>query len=110
MCGSRFPARPARPFAAWRDARVFHPRAAAFPRLRIWREPPIGRRTTDLETGLGSSLLPPMTCLHKGHHLLFGRASLLRFHRSLLAPALFTKRRSSPCLLGTLEVAVTTFW
>jgi len=37
-----------------------------------------------------------MTCLHKGNHLLFGRASLLRFHRSLLAPALFPKWLSSP--------------
>src|SRR6266571_638778 len=57
---------------------------------------PVGGRTTDLETGLGSSLLPPMTCLHKGNHLLFGRTSLLRFHRSLLAPALFPKWLSSP--------------
>jgi len=53
---------------------------------------PVGGRTTDLDPGLGSSLLPPMTCLYKGNHLLFGRASLLRFHRSLLARTLFTKR------------------
>src|SRR6266478_4817292 len=49
---------------------------AAFPRVRTRR----------------SSRLPPMTCLHKGNHLLFGRASLLRFHCSLLAHTLFTKR------------------
>jgi hypothetical protein len=55
----------------------------------------ISCRTTDLDPGLGSSLLPPMTGLHEGKHLLFGRASLLRFHRSLLAHADFMKRLSS---------------
>ena len=69
---------------------------SSFPTATHLAQQPIGRRTTDLETGLGRSLLPPMTCLHKGNHLLFGRTSLLRFHRSLLAPALFTKQLSSP--------------
>src|SRR6266700_4069905 len=79
------------------EGRLHHTAWRARRRVAVGFQPgPIGRRTTDLETGLGRSLLPPMTCLHKGNHLLFGRASLFRFHRSLLAPALFTKRLSSP--------------
>ena len=64
----------------------------SFPTGAHKAQQPVGGRTTDLDPGLGSSLLPPMTCLHKGNHLLFGRASLLRFHCSLLAHTLFTKR------------------
>ncbi len=54
------------------------------------------RDVPSVDPGLGSSLLPPMTYLYESNHLLFGCASLLRFHRSLLARALFTKRLSSP--------------
>src|SRR5258708_24386587 len=64
----------------------------SFPTGAHKAQQPVGGRTTDLDPGLGSSLLPPMTCLHKGNQLLFGRASLLRFHCSLLARTLFTKR------------------
>ncbi len=54
------------------------------------------RDVPSVDPGLGSSLLPPMTYLYESNHLLFGCASLLRFHRSLLARDLFTKRLSSP--------------
>src|SRR5712692_7897476 len=68
----------------------------SFPTAPHLAQQPIGRRTTDLDPGLGSSLLPPMTGLHEGNHLLFSCASLLRFHRSLLAQAVFTNRFSYP--------------
>jgi len=54
------------------------------------------RDVPSVDPGLGSSLSPPMTYLYESNHLLFGCASLLRFHRSLLARDLFTKRLSSP--------------
>src|SRR5260370_6815828 len=67
----------------------------SFPAGAHLTQQPISCRTTDLDPGLGSSLLPPMTGLHEGNPLLFGRASLLRFHRPLLAHADFMKRLSS---------------
>jgi hypothetical protein len=69
---------------------------SGFPTATHLAQQPIGGRTTDWDPGLGSGLLSAVTRLHEGNHLLFGRASLLCFHRALLAPALFMKRLSSP--------------